>query len=98
MWTSTRFFSPHSLHSLVSAMLAPGTQWSQHPIVTLPAAKAPLTCGAARAATVAAAPRASAVRRVTFVRAITAPHRLLLIDRRIHEERPAVQIFQGRRA
>src|SRR5262249_36141041 len=43
-------FSAHSLQSLVSVSLAPGTQWSQNPTLSLPAAKAPCTNGAESAA------------------------------------------------
>src|SRR5580704_9913739 len=44
---STFSFSAHSLTSTVVALFAPGTQWSQKPIESLPAACAPRTCGAA---------------------------------------------------
>src|SRR3954464_15494643 len=45
--TSTFSFSPHSLMSAEVASLALGTQWSQKPTDSLPAACAPRTNGAA---------------------------------------------------
>src|SRR5260370_10885229 len=54
----------HSLHSLISVSLAPGTQWSQKPTLSLPAAYAPCTKGAASAVALAAAAVVSTVRRV----------------------------------
>src|SRR5215471_3420611 len=44
---STFSFSAHSWQSLVSVSLAPGTQWSQKPTESFPAAKAPRTKGVA---------------------------------------------------
>src|SRR5205807_7904593 len=57
-------FAAHSLHSLVSVSLAPGTQWSQKPTLSVPAAKAPCTKGAASAVALAAAAVVNTVRRV----------------------------------
>src|SRR6185295_8703906 len=59
MWTSTLFLSPHSLQILSRALLAPGTQWSQQPSESEPAAWTPLTYGAVIAA---AEPRAAVLR------------------------------------
>src|SRR5277367_6306336 len=59
---STFSFAAHSLHSFVSASLALGTQWSQNPTLSFPAAQAPGTNGDETAA--AAAP-CKTVRRVT---------------------------------
>src|SRR6185312_10519169 len=64
MWISTLFFSPHSLQILSSALLAPGTQWSQQPSVSFPAAYAPRTYGAASTAVDARAAVFNTVRRV----------------------------------
>src|SRR5438094_9595620 len=65
---STFSFAAHSLHNLVSVSLAPGTQWSQKPTLSLPAAKAPCTNGAVSAvAAVAAAAVCSTVRRVSDI-------------------------------
>src|SRR5579885_116152 len=63
---STFSLAAHSLHSLVSVSLAPGTQWSQKPTLSLPAAKAPCTNGTATAvAAVVAAAALSTARRVS---------------------------------
>jgi hypothetical protein len=43
---STFSFSAHSAQTFCKTWLAPGTQWSQAPIVSLPAAWAPRTKGA----------------------------------------------------
>src|SRR6476659_2802156 len=66
MLTSTLFFCPHSLHSLVSVLLAPGTQWSHTPRVSLPAAEEWLTNGAHSCA---AAPKAVVLSRFRLERA-----------------------------
>src|SRR5215510_1695031 len=51
---STFSFAAHSSHSAFEALLPPGTQWSQKPTESFPAACAPRTCGMASAAAVAA--------------------------------------------
>src|SRR5262245_44084485 len=51
---STFSFAAHSSHSAFDALLPPGTQWSQKPTDSFPAACAPRTCGMASAAAVAA--------------------------------------------
>src|SRR5262249_11302036 len=51
---STFSFAAHSSHNAFDALLPPGTQWSQNPTESFPAACAPRTCGVARAAAVAA--------------------------------------------
>src|SRR5512140_2109002 len=79
MWTSTLFFAPHSLQILVSALLAPGTQWSQQPSVRLPAAWTPLTYGPVMTA---AEPRAAVLRtsrREKRERAIGCPPGMIVV-------------------
>src|SRR5581483_10096978 len=63
IWTSTFSFSAHSLTSACVALLAPGTQWSQKPIDSLPAAPAVRTNGAAIMVAEAAAVLATKRRR-----------------------------------
>src|SRR6516225_3065796 len=53
--TSTFSLAPHSSHKVWDALLAPGTQWSQNPIESLPAAWAPRTYGMAMTAVEVAA-------------------------------------------
>src|SRR6185369_12049230 len=64
IWTSTFSFSAHSLMSALVASLALGTQWSQKPTDSLPAAYAPRTNGAA---TRPRAAPAATTRRDTFL-------------------------------
>src|SRR2546423_4652795 len=64
MATSTFSLAAHSSTSALEVLLAPGTQWSQKPIASLPAACAPRTYGAATSAVVARAAVFSALRRV----------------------------------
>src|SRR5947207_11874706 len=64
MVTSTFSFAAHSLTSVSEALLAPGTQWSQKPIESLPAACAVRTNGAAIIVADAAADVATKRRRV----------------------------------
>src|SRR5262245_55217569 len=45
---ATFSLAAHSSHNVLDALLAPGTQWSQNPIESLPAACAPRTYGIAR--------------------------------------------------
>src|SRR5215467_8941346 len=52
---STFSLAAHSSHRVLEALLAPGTQWSQKPIESLPAAWAPRTYGIAMTAVEAAA-------------------------------------------
>src|SRR3954452_15474413 len=59
--TSVLFFSAHDLTSLVITSFAPGTQWSQKPMVSLPAAAAVRICTSGNAAV--AAPTFNALRR-----------------------------------
>src|SRR3984893_8093664 len=66
MVISTFSLSAHSWHSLVSVSLAPGTQWSQKPTESLPAAKAPRTKGAASAVVAAVCRSVRRVSRVVF--------------------------------
>src|SRR3954451_23445143 len=54
----------------VEALLAPGTQWSQNPIVSLPAAYAPRTYGAVINAADVSAVAATNCRREIFLRDI----------------------------
>src|SRR5262249_51183333 len=53
--------------SLVSVSLAPGTQWSQNPMLSLPAAWAPRTKGAPRAANAALRNKLRRVRAVDVI-------------------------------
>src|SRR5205823_2221505 len=69
---STFSLSAHSLQSLVMTSLAPGTQWSQKATLSLPAAWAPRTKGAAANAVVAIAAAPSTRRRVIVFSAILA--------------------------
>src|SRR5262245_58046705 len=62
--TSTFSFAAHSCTSASEALLAPGTQWSHKPIVSLPAACAVRTRGAAIVAAAAAVVAAMKRRRV----------------------------------
>src|SRR5689334_12699780 len=64
MLTSTFSFAAHSSTRVLVATFAPGTQWSQKPIESFPAACAPRTYGAAMSAVVASAAVFSALRRV----------------------------------
>ena len=70
IWSSTFSLSAHALQSLVMASLAPGTQWSQKATLSLPAACAPRTKGAAANAVVAIAAVPSTRRRVIVFSAI----------------------------
>src|SRR5215471_15301767 len=67
-------FAAHSLQRLVRVSLAPGTQWSQNPTASLPAAKAPRTNGAAKAP-VAAVCNSLRLVRVTFDNSASHDHR-----------------------
>src|SRR4051794_33514445 len=69
-FTSTFSLSAHSWTILRITSLAPGTQWSQNPTLTLPAAWAPRTNGVAN---IAAAPAASRLRLVTLFAVISTP-------------------------
>src|ERR1700738_5106384 len=68
METSTFSLSAHSLTSSVLALLAPGTQWSQKPIVSLPAACAVRIYGAVISAADDIAVAATNCRRESFLR------------------------------
>src|SRR4051812_45557768 len=72
IWRSTFSFSAHALETASAALLAPGTQWSQKPIESLPAAYAPRTKGAESSAVDARAVRAT-VRRVTVRDIVVVP-------------------------
>src|SRR5262245_44953155 len=63
IWSSTFFFSAHPHNRDLVALLAPGTQWSQKPIDSLPAALAVRTNGAASSVADAAADVATNRRR-----------------------------------
>src|SRR5258708_7045341 len=67
---STFSFSAHSLTAFSVALLALGTQWSQNPIESLPAAWAPRTKGAATMAPDRAAVLATKRRRLTLLEAM----------------------------
>src|ERR1700739_2541859 len=64
---STFSFSAHSWQSFVRVSLAPGTQWSQNPTASLPAAKAPWTKGAGRAPVAAVCKSVRRVSRETSI-------------------------------
>src|SRR6516165_10879584 len=68
---STFSLAAHSWQSFVKVSLAPGTQWSQKPTESLPAAKAPRTKGDASAVVAAVC---KSVRRVSRVFPIRASH------------------------
>src|SRR5882757_2519268 len=68
--TSTFSFSAHSFTAFSVALLAFGTQWSQKPTESLPAAWAPRTKGAATIAVDRAAVLATKRRRLTLLEAI----------------------------
>src|SRR5215469_10365766 len=71
---STFSFAAHCLQRLVRVLLAPGTQWSQNPTASLPAAKAPRTNGATKALTAAVCNSLRLVR-VTFDNSTSHDHR-----------------------
>src|ERR1700730_9345846 len=73
IWTSTFSFAAPSLASGLVGSLAPGTQWSQNPIDTLPAACAERTNGAATTAADAADDVATKRRRGSDVVFIACP-------------------------
>src|ERR1044072_9930327 len=78
METSTFSLAAHSLTRSVEALLAPGTQWSQKPIDSLPAAWAPRTYGAVTRAADDSAVAAMNCRRESFLRDMWFPLCLLL--------------------
>src|SRR5580698_1168645 len=87
IWTSTFSLAPHSLISASVVSLALGTQWSQKPTDSLPAAYAPRTNGAA---TPSAAPPTTRPRRDSLLdRSMTSSS----VKRRWRTQLPTTELY-----